>query len=78
MSDTVTVIAYCSAESGPNVCALIGRGPIFLCDFGAIKNCRPRSNVPHPPRVFIPGLSVHIIQRGNNRADIFDIPSDYG
>jgi REP-associated tyrosine transposase len=30
-----------------------------------------------PRRVFIAGLSVHVIQRGNNRMGIFDVPTDY-
>src|SRR5688572_23586285 len=29
------------------------------------------------PRIFIPGVSHHVIQRGNNRGDIFYVPSDY-
>ena len=29
------------------------------------------------PRIFISGLSHHVIQRGNNRADMFNTDSDY-
>jgi putative transposase len=29
------------------------------------------------PRIFIPGLTHHVIQRGNNRADMFTTTSDY-
>lgn len=29
------------------------------------------------PRFFIPGMSIHAIQRGNNRIPIFDAPEDY-
>ena len=30
-----------------------------------------------PPRLYIAGLSVHVIQRGNNRGRIFDEDVDY-
>jgi putative transposase len=33
--------------------------------------------MPRAHRVFPRGLSVHIIQRGNNRGAIFDLPTDY-
>jgi putative transposase len=33
--------------------------------------------VPRQPRCFLPGLSCHITQRGNNRSLIFRAPSDY-
>ena len=33
--------------------------------------------MPRRPRVFIPGMTQHIIQRGNNRADLFRRPSDF-
>jgi putative transposase len=29
-----------------------------------------------PPRLFLPGYSVHVVQRGNNRGDIFRAPVD--
>ncbi len=35
------------------------------------------SNMPRSPRCYIPGVSVHVIQRGNNRAAIFTGRSDY-
>jgi putative transposase len=34
-------------------------------------------NVPRRARLFIAGLSQHVIQRGNNRGVIFRVPSDY-
>ena len=30
-----------------------------------------------PTRFFVPGISVHLIQRGNNRSKAFDDESDY-
>lgn len=33
--------------------------------------------MPRQTRRFIPGLSQHVIQRGNNRSAIFRVPSDY-
>jgi len=33
--------------------------------------------MPRRPRLFIPGLSQHVIQRGNNRGAIFRAPFDY-
>lgn len=33
--------------------------------------------MPRGPRLFIPGLSQHVIQRGNNRGAIFRAPFDY-
>lgn len=33
--------------------------------------------MPRRPRLFIPGLSQHVIQRGNNRGEIFRAPFDY-
>lgn len=33
--------------------------------------------MPRRPRLFIAGLSQHVIQRGNNRGAIFRVPSDY-
>jgi putative transposase len=33
--------------------------------------------MPRQPRYFIPGLSCHVTQRGNNRSLIFRAPSDY-
>jgi putative transposase len=37
----------------------------------------PRSDMPRQPRTFIPGISHHVIQRGNNRCVIFRVPTDY-
>jgi len=31
----------------------------------------------HPLRVYVPGLSYHVIQRGHNRSAIFDQPCDF-
>ncbi len=33
--------------------------------------------MPRPPRVHIPGLTQHVVQRGNNRTDIFRSACDY-
>jgi len=33
--------------------------------------------MPRRLRIFIPGMTQHVIQRGNNRTDIFGSPSDY-
>lgn len=33
--------------------------------------------MPRQPRIFIPGLSLHVIQRGNNRIQIFHTATDY-
>jgi putative transposase len=33
--------------------------------------------MPRCPRPFVPGLSHHVIQRGNNRSAIFRVPHDY-
>lgn len=33
--------------------------------------------MPRRPRLFVPGLSQHVIQRGNNRVAIFRVQSDY-
>jgi putative transposase len=29
------------------------------------------------PRIYIPGLSLHVVQRGNNKGDVFRATSDY-
>jgi putative transposase len=34
-------------------------------------------HMPRPPRLYIPGLTQHVVQRGNNRGDIFRSPCDY-
>jgi putative transposase len=31
----------------------------------------------HPPRIFVPGISLHVIRRGNNRCAIFKDDEDY-
>src|SRR4051812_4606695 len=36
-----------------------------------------RCGMPRGRRVFVPGLSVHIMNRGHNRARIFDEDRDY-
>src|SRR6266576_3344075 len=33
-------------------------------------------NMPRGRRIFIPGISVHVIQRGNNRVSIFGSSND--
>ena len=33
--------------------------------------------MPCPPRVFLPDMSLHVIQRGNNRVAIFRDSTDY-
>ena len=33
--------------------------------------------MPRSPRLFIRGLSLHVIQRGNNRSAMFQMPDDY-
>ena len=33
--------------------------------------------MPRSPRIFLPDVSVHVIQRGNNKRDIFSVPEDY-
>src|ERR1051325_10887830 len=33
--------------------------------------------MPRQPRLIVPGLPQHVIQRGNNRVDIFAVPTDY-
>jgi putative transposase len=33
--------------------------------------------MPRQPRLIIPGIAVHIVQRGNNRAACFKVDSDY-
>jgi putative transposase len=33
--------------------------------------------MPRPPRLVIPGMPMHVIQRGNNRDATFRVPSDY-
>jgi putative transposase len=33
--------------------------------------------MPRAPRVFVDGLSLHVIQRGNNRTDVFRQEADY-
>jgi putative transposase len=33
--------------------------------------------MPRGPRIFLPGITQHVIQRGNNRCVIFRTPSDY-
>jgi putative transposase len=33
--------------------------------------------MPRCPRLFVPGLSHHVIQRGNNRSAMFWVPHDY-
>jgi putative transposase len=35
------------------------------------------ADMPRCPRVFVPGLSHHVIQRGNNRGAMFRAPLDY-
>jgi len=35
------------------------------------------ADMPRCPRVFVPGLSHHVIQRGNNRGAMFRAPHDY-
>jgi putative transposase len=29
------------------------------------------------PRIYIPGLTLHVVQRGNNKSEVFRDPSDY-
>ena len=33
--------------------------------------------MPRPPRLVVPGMPIHVIQRGNNRTVTFRAPSDY-
>ena len=33
--------------------------------------------MPRPPRIFIPGLSAHVYQRGHNRTSIFEEDRDF-
>jgi len=33
--------------------------------------------MPRPPRVFVPGLSAHVFQRGHNKAPVFNEDCDY-
>lgn len=34
--------------------------------------------MPRQPRIFISGMTQHVMQRGNNRTDLFRCPFDYG
>lgn len=29
------------------------------------------------PRIYIPGLTLHVVQRGNNKGEVFSDSSDY-
>src|SRR3954464_15931932 len=45
--------------------------------FGEIESCSHRLVMPNRPRLFVPGVSLHVRQRGNNRCAIFGDVSDY-
>src|SRR5262249_3776016 len=54
-----------------------------VCETQYVQSLDPRSTfarckgMSRSPRVFLPGISVHVIQRGNNRMNIFRERSDY-
>ena len=33
--------------------------------------------MPRPPRIAVPGIALHVVQRGNNRQAVFFHESDY-
>ncbi len=50
--------------------------PFFQSNATAIE-LLTRGGMPRHPRIFIPGISHHVIQRGNSRCVIFRVPADY-
>jgi putative transposase len=59
-----------------------GSDPDFYIDWGdspldVARSCSKNSGMPRPARICVPGIPLHIVQRGHNRQKCFRKRSDY-
>src|SRR5437870_11513603 len=78
VSDTMAILAAVVETADANSAFENNDLPVFLANrlasnfAGDVRRIMPRAR-----RVFTPGISVHVIQRGNNRIQIFGPSNDY-